>query len=155
MTTKQAIRSVLKNTDRFIIGDYNGQKWYCPDAYIATIDNIYANYKPRKSQDMGGFEHISNQPVMNTILERDGQYTLVQSIVPGVEQTLLVTDKMTVTVNTQYLQLMQTLYPTARFEIDTLYKYSPVHVVVKNYTVTNSTGGHLLEVVALIMPLHN
>ena len=153
MTTKQAIRKVLTSTSQFIIGDYNGQKWYCPDGFIATVDDIYAQYKPKKSQafDVDAFRrNEARQPKMATIIERSGDYKPVQSTVdmPELGQTMLVNEQMSVQVNTQYLQLMQALYPTGKIYIDTAYKYSPVRIVVRNYT-----AGDLHKIVALIMPL--
>lgn len=152
MTTKQAIRKVLTNTDRFIIGDYNGQKWYCPDAFIATIDNIYEQYKPKKSQDVDAFTDASKQPKMNAIFNRtsDGSYQVATTLdnADVDTQTYLVAGNSETLVNRQYLEFMQALYPTAHFEIDTVYKYSPVKVVVRDHV----NGGNKL--VALIMPLH-
>jgi len=151
MTTKQAIRTVLKDTKKFVIGDYNGQKWYCPDGYIATTDDIYSQYKPKKSQldNFKQFEHVNNQPKLEGIFDRINQgdyvpvtnttniintcYTELSGGIDGVEEK----------VNTTYLKFMQVLYPEAHFEIDSTYKYSPVKVVENNQTV------------ALIMPVRD
>jgi hypothetical protein len=145
-----AIRKVLSTTDKFIIGDYNGQKWYCPDAACATVDNIYAMYKPKKAQDVTAFADAGKQPKMNTIIERDGQYELVKSTVAMGDNTMLVNEKTTVLVNTQYLELMQALYPTGKLWVDTTYSYSPVRIVVRDYV--NSDQRY--TIVGLIMPLH-
>ena len=156
MTTKQAIRSILKDTDRFIIGDYNGQKWYCPDGHIATIDDIYSQYKPKKSQsfDIDAFRRTeARQPLMDTIIERDGQYVEVEQLNKNLNSDdgssfYLQAGNTKVLVNKQYYELMQALYPTGVFHIDTAYSYSPIRVVVRDYT-----KGDLYKIVALIMPL--
>ena len=152
MTTKQAIRSVLKDTNKFIVGDYNGQKWYCPDGSFATVDNIYAMYKPKKSQDIFAFKPDNKQPRMSGIFDQvaKGHYVPSTTLeVPETTYTELLNGVTTVRVNTDYLQLMQALYPTAKFYIDTAFSYSPVKVIVRDYTKED-----LYKLVAMIMPLH-
>jgi hypothetical protein len=153
MTTKQSIRKVLTNTNKFIIGDYHGQKWYCPDGYIATSDNIYDQYKPKKSQlnNFQEFIHVNNQPKMETIINnQNSKYIPVEQLNKSyTEGTLyLQAGDHKVLVNKVYYELMETLYPTGIFYIDSYYSYSAVRIVVKNYT-----AGDLYKIVGLIMPL--
>jgi len=153
MTTKQLIRSVLKDTDKFIIGNYNGQKWYCPDGYIATIDDIYSQYKPKKSQldtiDLFRGD-VLKQPKMDTIINREGtNYIEVQHIGDVQKETslYLFSGSHKTLVNSRYYEFMKQLYPTAKFQIDTNFYYSPIKVTVKDY-INNCD-----KLVALIMPL--
>lgn len=151
MTTKQAIKTALRDTNKFIIGDYNGQKWYCPQGSFATIDNIYAQYKPLKKQlDLvHAFDHVDKQPKMESIIDNPNSiYELVESTVPSPDNTILVNKSTTALVNTDYFQLMQVLYPSATYWLDKHYSYGPIKVMVKDYI----NGGNKL--VAMIMPLH-
>lgn len=155
MTTRQLTRRVLSNTNRFIIGDYNGEKWYCPDGKIATIDNIYEQYVPKKSQvdNFKQFEHVNNQPKMNGIFEQpDVTYSDVISTselendfnMPLVTRELYAKDVCT-KVNNDYYNFLTALYPNATVRIVTEGKYKlytyPVRLVQDN------------KIVALIMPL--
>lgn len=142
MTTKQAIRKLLSNTDRFIIGDYNGQKWQCPDAYIAVKTDIYGQYKPKKSQDVNAFADASKQPKMDTIFNRSGEYAVAHVSNTDDTTVTLTAGDTNVLVNKQYYEFMQVLYPDTVLMVDTGFKYSPVRVIENN------------EPVALIMPLH-
>jgi hypothetical protein len=92
---------------------------------------------------------------MNTIIERDGQYIEVEQLNKNLNSDdgssfYLQAGSTKVLVNKKYYELMQALYPTAKFWIDTAYTYSPVRVVVRNYTNSDK----LYTIVGLIMPLH-
>lgn len=147
MTTKQAIRKVLSNTDRFIVGDMDGQKWYCPDGYIATTTDIYSEYKPKKSQQFNYDVRLetARQAKMNGIFDKlaDSYYNPITNSVKITDSyyTTLSNLSMSVDVNSDYYEFMQVLYPNARFELDSKYWYSPVKVIENN------------KLVALIMPL--
>ena len=147
MTTKQLTRKVLNRTNRFIIGDLNGQKWYCPDGYFATDKNIYADYKPLKSnQDrINNFRDVNTQPKMQAIFDKvnEGNYVQVEQLNKHDCESFiyLQAGNHKVTIQKDYYLLLEALYPEAHFEINTSYKYMPVKVVEKNKTV------------GLIMPL--
>lgn len=151
MTTRQLTRRVLSNTNRFIIGDYNGQKWYCPDGNIATIDNIYEQYTPKKSQvdNFKQFEHVNNQPKMNRIIEQEGVvYSDVEVATRNDNIMVLYAfnkQDIKISVNAEYYNFLTALYPNATIQIVTEGKYKlytyPVRLVQDN------------KIVALIMPL--
>ncbi len=45
MAYKTERNRVLKDANRLIVADMNGENWACPDAFFATAYPIYDGYK--------------------------------------------------------------------------------------------------------------
>jgi len=136
---KSIINKALRDLNRLITGEYNGQDWYCPGGYFATTEPIYKDYKLKKDQ-----YYIEQKPKLDEIFERlSDQYSTAtdfQTAPPELNTTQLVYGNTGVLVNTAYFELFEDL-GADRFDIAD--KLDPVKVYKSN------------KLIGLIMPLRS
>jgi len=132
----KTLRNRALKGQRIITGDYYGDTWSCTDAFATEFD-IFKDYKTNKYNQV-----MPGRPLLDKIIERDGHYVDATALeVPETNTTELLNGVTKVLINTDYIRLMQALYPGAILAIDTAYSYSPVRVVKNN------------KLVGVIMPL--
>lgn len=145
MAYKTDRNRILRDINRLIIADMNGETWACPDAYFATAYPIYNGYKVKKDQtDWAG----KDRPKLHEVLKQFVNYIepdKVERVTShGLERVRLAwADTVELEVNAQYYDFLMGLYPgaVAKVCIDGV-KYAPVEI--------HSDGA----LVGVIMPLN-
>lgn len=124
MAYKTERNKILKNTNRLIVADMNGENWACPDAYFATAYPIYDGYKVKKDQLEWGtqakpklhevLKQFTNyiEPDKTERVKRDGR-----SVDGGEVVRLSWSGDYSFDVNSEYYDFLMGLYPQAVVKI--------------------------------------
>lgn len=139
--------NALRDSDRLIVADYNGQNWYT-DTYFATKYNVFDGYKQKKSQTLyTNGQNNTGKPKLDTIIENNRVYKQAKvTEQPPVDNEVMTTvvfnSENSEKIQTIYYRLMQTL-GADRFEITTDTRLNPIKVYKQN------------ELIGVVMPLRS
>lgn len=139
--------NALRDSNRLIVADYNGQDWYT-DTYFATKYNVFEGYRQKKSQELyaNGLNN-TGKPKLDTIIDTNQVYKQATATEqPPVDNEVMTTvvfnSENSEKIKTVYYKLMQTL-GADRFEITTDTRLNPVKVYKQN------------ELIGVVMPLRS
>lgn len=124
---------VLKNVNRLITAEFNGENWVAPDGYFATAYPIYEGYRVKKDQTIPEFK-----PDLNKVLptSKYKQAKKVEKSTLGDYIDISINDDDIYTVNADYYTFLKGIYPDARVYVDTTgNKYSPVFLKIDDVLV--------------------
>lgn len=123
----------LKNIDRLITSELNGEDWACPDGHFAIAYQIYDGYRVKKDQRVPDIK-----PDLSKVLDYDSKYIQADNIdflptgIDGTNRTDVYRFESTNgywDINADYYNLVMNIYPGAKFYVDeTGYNFTPIEV---------------------------
>jgi len=136
----------LKNVDRLIIADMNGDKWCAPDGYFATAHDIYAGYRIKKSQHIPEMAPDLQKILPSTEYVKAKKVEFLPTAINGVSTGRYSYDIYRINdcidINAVYYDLIMSIYPDAKIHVDKSdYRLAPVKLYQDK------------TLVAVIMPL--
>lgn len=129
----------LRNINRLITADLNGENWYSPDGHFAVAYPIYDGYKVKKNQNIP-----ENKPKLDNALSPNIDYIKADNIEYKEDSnTYCITANGNYwDVNADYYNLIMNIYPEGVLYVDkTGYNFTPIEVK------------HTDVLVGLLMPL--
>lgn len=151
---KQARNRVLRDVNKLIIAEYNGQRWSAPDGYFAVNVDIYDGYRVKKDQeqfyDNYKAYNIDKLPKLTGIVHNpdNGDYALAEFETVENETFTRITSTATdrqYLVNTERLEFIKKLYPNAVPFVSINGQYKPYQTPVR-MQIGN-------EIIGVIMPV--
>lgn len=118
----------LKDANRLITADMNGEDWACPDGHFATAYPIYDGYKMKKSQRV---PYVDYKPDLAAILPT-GEYT--EAKYAGRDendcaQIMNIATGQIYSVNGDFYNLLTNIYPRAVLKVITNGdKFAPIEM---------------------------
>jgi hypothetical protein len=129
---------VLKDANRLIVANMNGENWACPDGHFAVAHNIYEGYRVKKDQT----DWTDKQkPLLHEVLKSNSDYALAEFVEVSENDANHTFISSTASpeaymVNSDYWGLLKNIYPEALPFIATDgYKFAPVELQLNGVLV--------------------